>query len=349
MNHDYNHNKLLNINIKLGIQQSLFIVFVFCPPKVGSTSLITSLRISLPSYFTVLHIHDELMLNVLCNITDITINEIIQFNRYLGKSVYVIDIFRTPIEHKISYFFENISYHFNNTEEQINNYDINLIIQRFNKLFPFLCNTDYYRQIYNIPLIDTFDLKHKYLYQNIDNVKYIKLRLDDFNSWSSILFNIFGIHIYTVKEYETNKKAISSLFQSFKENYYLPINFFHEINNEKLDYYLSTEEKNTYINKWANKLTDYFTPFLKEEYILYSKISSENQIYFNIQKKHYMDEGCHCHSCSTKRNKIIFKIKNNQAITEPDFIIHTKNKKIINTSSNIVVIKKKQKKPMFFE
>ena len=36
MNHDYNHNKLLNINLKLGIQQSLFIVFVFCPPKVGS-------------------------------------------------------------------------------------------------------------------------------------------------------------------------------------------------------------------------------------------------------------------------------------------------------------------------
>jgi hypothetical protein len=62
-----------------------------------------------------------------------------------------------------------------------------------------------------------------------------------------------------------------------------------------------------------------------------------------------MDEGCHCHTCSIKRNKIIFKIKNNQVITESDFIIHTKNKKIINTSNNIVIIQKKQKKPMLFE
>ena len=338
---------IFSINNKLGIlPDQLFIVFVFCPPKVGSTSLITTLRLSLPSSFSIIHIHDELMLNVLFNITDITINEIIEYNRNLGKNIYVIDIFRTPIEHKISYFFENISYHFNNTEDQINNYDINLIIERFNKLFPYLCNTDYYRQIYNIHHIDTFDMKRKYLYQNINNVKYIKLRLDDFNSWSSILFNIFGIDIYTVKEYETNKKTISYLFKKFKENYYLPINYFHEINNEKLDYYFSIEEKNNYINVWGNKLTDYFTPFSKEEYRLYSKISGENQIYFNIQKKHYMDEGCHCSLCSIKRNNLLTKIKNKQLITESEFIIHSKNKKI---NKNNFVIQKKKKKPMFFE
>jgi len=340
------NHKLHNINLKLSILHADFVIFVFCPPKVGSTSLITSLRLSLPSSFTVLHIHDELMLNVLCNITDITINEIIQYNCDLGKKVYVIDIFRTPIEHKISFFFENISYHFNNIEDQINNYDINLIIKRFNSLFPYLCNTDYYRQIYNIPLIDTFNFKHKYLYKNVNNIKYIKLRLDDFDSWSTILFNIFGIPIYTVKEYETNKKPISTLFKSFKNVYKLPINFFYEINNDKLNYYLSTDEKNNYINKWRNNLTDYFTPFSKEEYNFYSKISSENQIYFNIQKKHYMDEGCHCSLCSIKRNNLLTKIKNKQLITESEFIIHSKNKKI---NKNNFVIQKKQKKPMFFE
>jgi hypothetical protein len=344
-----NYNKLITINQQLHIHSYNHIIFVFCPPKVGSTSLITSLRISLPSYFTVLHIHDELMLNVLCNIKDITINEIIEFNKNLGKNIYVIDIFRTPIEHKISYFFENISYHFNNTEEQINNYDINLIIQRFNKLFPYLCNTDYYRQIYNIPIIDNFDFTHKYLCQTINNVKYIKLRLDDFDSWSIILFNIFGIPIYTVKEYETNNKTISSLFKIFKNNYKLPINFLNEINNDKLNYYLSTEEKNNYIQKWSDKLCDTFTSFSKEEYIFYSKITTENQIYFNIQKKHYMDEGCHCSLCCKKRNKFLLKVKNKQSITEPDFIIHnihTKNKKINN---NIIILQKKQKKPMLFE
>ena len=339
-------NKFFIINQKLCISNFHFIVLVFTPPKVGSTSLITSLRLSLPSCFTVLHIHDELMLNVLCNIQDITINEIIEYNKNLGKKIYVIDIFRTPIEHKISYFFENISYHFNNSEEQINNYDINLIIQRFNKLFPYLCNTDYYRQIYNIPLIDTFDFKHKYLYQNINNIKYIKLRLDDFDSWSTILFNIFGIPIYTVKEYETTNKTISSLFKSFKNNYKLPNNYFHDINNEKLNYYLSIEEKQNYIQKWSNKLTNDFDPFTKEEYIFYSKITTENQLYFNIQQKHYMDEGCHCPLCSKKRNKLLFKIKNKQLITETDFIIHTKSQK---KKNNIILNQPKQKKPMLFE
>ena len=184
------------------------------------------------------------------------------------------------------------------------------------------------------------------MYQNVNNIKYIKLRLDDFDSWSTILFNIFGIAIFTVKEYETNNKIISSLFQTFKNQYKLPINFFNEINNEKLDYYLSTNEKNIYIKKWSNKLTDQFIPFSKEEYILYSKISTENQIYFNIQKKHYMDEGCHCSLCSIKRNNLLTKIKNKQLITESEFIIHSKNKKI---NKNNFVIQKKQKKPMFFE
>jgi hypothetical protein len=336
-------NKFLIINHKLCIHNFHFIVFVFTPPKVGSTSLITSLRLSLPSCFTVLHIHDELMLNVLYDIQDITINEIIEYNKNLGKHIYVIDVFRTPIEHKISYFFENISYHFNNSEEQINNYDVNVIIFRFNKIFPYLCNTDYYRQIYNIPLIDTFDFKHKYLYQTVNNIKYIKLRLDDFDSWSTILFNIFGIPIYTVKEYETNKKTISSLFKKFKNIYKLPNNYFYDINNEKLNYYLSVEEKQNYIQKWSNKLTDKFIPFTKEEYIFYSKISTENQIYFNIQKKHYMDDGCHCQSCLKKRNKFLFKVKNKEIITETDFIIHTKKQKKIN------LIAQKQKKPMLFE
>ena len=60
-----------------------------------------------------------------------------------------------------------------------------------------------------------------------------------------------------------------------------------------------------------------------------------------------MDEGCHCPSCSKKRNTFLFKLNNNQVITESDFIIHTQNKKINN---NILILKpKKQKKPMLFE
>ena len=115
------------------------IIFVYTPPKVGSTSLVSSLRISLSKTFSVIHIHDEIMLNFFTGIQNITINEIIQYNKYIGKNVYVIDIYRTQIERNISEFFEKLAcHHFNNTEENINNYEINKIMNRFNSIFPYL-------------------------------------------------------------------------------------------------------------------------------------------------------------------------------------------------------------------
>ena len=121
MNNSQN-NKLIEANKKLGLCDDLTkeknrnIIFIFCPPKVGSTTLVTSFRLSCSHRMTILHIHDEEMLSVLCNIKNVTINEIINYNKSLGKYIAVIDIYRSPVEHKISTFFENISFHFNNTK-----------------------------------------------------------------------------------------------------------------------------------------------------------------------------------------------------------------------------------------
>ena len=179
------------INQKLGLSLP-YIFFLFTPPKVGSTSLVSSLRLSTAHKYNTLHIHNENTLSVLCGIQNITVREIIQYNQQLGKKIIVIDIFRTPIEHKISTFFENISYHFNNSEENINKYNLDRIIERFNKLFPYLCNTDYYRQVYNIPTIDHFDHINKYLCQNINGVTYLKLRLSDSNLWQNIFYKLLN-------------------------------------------------------------------------------------------------------------------------------------------------------------
>ena len=121
-------NKKLNIYDDLSIDKNKNIIFVYCPPKVGSTTLITSIRISAFNKFTVLHIHNELMLKVLCNIDNIKIIDIIEYNKNLGKNVYVFDIYRSPIEQKISQYFEKLSiYHFNNSPQSINNYNVNKI------------------------------------------------------------------------------------------------------------------------------------------------------------------------------------------------------------------------------
>ena len=107
-------DKLFNQNLNISNNY----IFIYTPPKVGSTTLVTSLRVSLGKSFNIIHIHDEVMLSVLTGINNVNINDIINYLANNGKNVYVIDVYRTPIERKISEFFEKLSsYHFNNTEE----------------------------------------------------------------------------------------------------------------------------------------------------------------------------------------------------------------------------------------
>jgi hypothetical protein len=127
---------------------------------VGSTTLVSSIRINACGKFTVLHLHNEIMLRVLYNIKDITVLEIIKYNKFLGKNVYVIDIYRSPIERKMSTFFEKVgSYHFNNTDQKMNQYSVEKIITRFNNIFQHLAIGDHFLDQYQLTTPSTFDWK----------------------------------------------------------------------------------------------------------------------------------------------------------------------------------------------
>jgi hypothetical protein len=187
-------------------------IFIYTPPKVGSTTLVSSLRISLGKSYNIIHIHDEIMLSVLTGINNISINHIIKYLTINGKKVYIIDVYRSPIERKMSEFFEKIScYHFNNSEENLNNYKIERFINRFNNLFPHLANGEHYFDKYEIPIQDiiTFDFNKKYTIQVINNINYIKLRLCDSNIWGQILSDIFKQEIIIINDYLTDNKMSS--------------------------------------------------------------------------------------------------------------------------------------------
>ena len=78
-------------------------------------------------------------------------------------------------ERKISEYFELLtSYHFNTTENNIVNYKLELLIKRFNSLFPHLGVGDYFFDKYDIDIPENFDSEKKYLLVEKDNVKYIK-------------------------------------------------------------------------------------------------------------------------------------------------------------------------------
>ena len=331
-------NKLFNT-------QNKNYVFIYTPPKVGSTTLVSSLRISLGNRFNVIHIHDDIMLSVLTGITNVTVNEIINYISQKGNNVYVIDVYRTPIERKMSEFFEKISpYHFNNSEENINKYNIKRVSDRFNKLFPHLALGDHYFDKFNIGTPIPFDFKQKYTIQTINNIKYVKLRLHDSNLWSSILSQIFKTNIVLINDYQTNDKGIGELYKKFKREYKLPSNYFNIIKEcSLLKFYFSDDERSEYLNGWGKNTTDNFIPYSNEEYKFYVNLYLENQYINDIQSEHYIDNNCICKYCTKMRSDIFIRAKNGE--TKFDKIIHQDviNKNIIQKINNYKSILKNSK------
>ena len=327
------------------------LIFIYTPPKVGSTTLVSSIRVSASHKFSIIHIHDEIMLNFFTGISSVTINEIIQYNSYIGKNVYVIDIYRTPIERKFSEFFEKISpYHFNNSEENINKYNIKRVIDRFNKVFPFLALGDHFIDKYNIPIPESFDNTNKFLNIKHNNVNYIKLRLKDSDKWGKILSEILCTEIIIISDYETNNKIIGNLYSKFKNEYKLPTNYFDIIKEDKyLQFYYSEEERNSYLKLWNSKLSPPVISYTESEYLFYVNLNLENQFYNDFQSEHYIDNGCLCKGCSSKRTNIFENAKKGIIIKEK--ISHTEivneiidnRKKIINTIIDKINHKNKTK------
>jgi hypothetical protein len=264
-------NEVLNINKNSNNK----IIFVYSAPKVGSTSIVSSLRIFGADKFVIIHIHDEEMLKVLGHINGITVNEIILFNKYLGKDVYVIDIYRSPIERKISVFFEKIgAYHFNNTENLVNEYNVTKVINRFNNIFDYIGLGDHFMDMYNINIPNQFDYKNKYLLVEENGIKYIKLRLKDSIIWGHILTNIFGTRICVIKDYESSNKPIKKLYNAFKREYKIPNNFLDNIMQCKyFNYYYSPEEKIHYFNEWSQKCSENYNGYTLDQYKIYQEIT----------------------------------------------------------------------------
>ena len=319
-------NQKLNICDDLSVEKNKNLVIVYCPPKVGSTTVVSSIRMSAYNKFTVLHIHDELMLSVLCRIENVTVKEIILYNQSIGKNVYVIDIYRSPIEQKISKYFEKLAtYHFNNSPHIINNYSVYKVINRFNSLFPHLINEDHYQNSYKIPFPEQFDFQTGYIMQTIDGVKYIKIRLKDSHQWGAFLSAILGTPIIIINDYETETKPIKEMFRKFKDSYRIPGNFLKSIEEDPLlQYYYSGEERNEYLTLWKSKQATDFQPFTQSEYALYKQITNENQYMFEVQRIHYLDEGCTCKACESKRSNIMDRVQRGEKVTEK--IVHDQAK-----------------------
>jgi len=312
---DVNRFELLkNANSKIGLSSEKIknIVFVYTPPKVGSTTLVSSIRLSASYKFSVIHVHDEEMLFVLTGLTGITINEIIKYNKYIGRNVYVIDVYREPVERKMSEFFDKLaSFHFNNTTDKVNKYNVNRLIARFNNIFNHIATGDhYFDKLTDVIKPEKFDFEKKYLIQKVFDISYIKLRLRDSAQWGRILSEILGAEITIINDYETDKSALKELYNVFKNAYKIPSNYITQIENcAYFKYYLSYDEQVAYISKLRAKESASVVGYSNSEYKIYINICLENQWNIVIDTNHYLDEGCTCRACCKQRRIIVVKAR----------------------------------------
>lgn len=302
------------------------IVLLYCPSKVGSTTIATSVRLSAPDDFFVFHSHGNYIAKIIMGNTQnsVTVDTVIANANFPNKythgitkrKIYIIDIYRPTIEKRISEYFQDLAEkHFNNYEERINeSYSVEKIIKRFNDIFPQMVHTDYYREIYDIPVEEknrAFDIEKKYQQYESNGVTYIKLRLKDSDEWSNILTTILGKQIYIVNDYASQNKKIGTLYKKFNFEYKLPYNFYRMIELcPQLQFYYNETERNEYLNKWQNRITDCYTPFNASEYQLYNRICEENRVLFKNLNNHYADDGCMCDNCSYKRKELFELVKN---------------------------------------
>lgn len=315
INNSFSHDKiqiLKNANKKLCIgdlTDGRGVIFVYCPAKVGSTSLVSYIRLYATDKYSVVHLHDEIMLKVLTGITGVTIKEIIEYNAQIGREVWAIDVYRTPIERKMSTYFEEISsLHFNNTEEAISKYKVERLIDRFNLIYPYVATGDHYMDKYGISesLPGAFDFDKKYLLINKCGVKYLKLRLADSVEWGSIMSELLRTPIKISQENETKDKAINMQYDNFKTAYKLPLKYFLDLKDDKyLTYFCSLEEREAYLKKWSTKVDkngeNKITEWSQEIYNEYIKVSSANSEHNNVKYGQYKDTGCQCNGCKEQR------------------------------------------------
>ena len=282
------------------------IIIVYSPPRVGSTSLVSSLRVSGSQIYKVLHIHDEQMLKVVGQIKDVSVNDIIAYNSDLGREMFIFDIYREPLERKMSEFFGKLaSFHFNADISVIEGYCVERLSKRFNSLFPYIGEEDHFLEIYdgvkkNPPV--SFNHNNKLLHIQDKNINYIKLRLRDYNKWDEILGPILGIDIIKIIDNTRDMLPLNRLYKKFKKEYLIPENFINKIKKSKAFlYYLTEDEQTSYLDKLSLNKTEVVVPFSQSEFDAYNFISSENQKDVDVEADHYFDEGCQCKYCCQVR------------------------------------------------
>ena len=226
-------------------------VFVYCGGKCGSSTLQVSFT---NNNYQTIHVHGYMEYtpnNITYNIYDL-------MNASSKKygTIYIIDSYRTPIERKISSFFQNIHDHLPNYKDLT----LTEIINNFNKNYIYVLE-EYHTinqalNYYQVPLFTTFDFENGYNMVKKENKIFIKILFKNIDKWETILSNIFQKPIMMYPENLTKDKPIHALYKEFLKEYKVPKAYLDhmKVNDTEFKIYNTKSEQKDYVKKWKKNI-----------------------------------------------------------------------------------------------
>ena len=234
--------------------------FIYCGRKSGSTTLNhtcsnieNSLSIQIHNNEDFLYKYGQCTFN--------SIFDLVENNMKKHETVYIIDSYRTPIEKKISSFFEDI-------EKYIPNYkdcDISFLISYFNKKYIYgnkcthIYTEDYeplneILQHFNLSPIKKFNFDRKYELIRHKNLVFIKLRFHEIEKWDVLLSKILGKDVTIIDKNKSENKDYYDVYENFKKSYRIPIEYLEKLKSDsRFKIYNTSVERDKYIKYWSSK------------------------------------------------------------------------------------------------
>jgi hypothetical protein len=226
-----------------------FSVFIYCGGKCGSTTLLNTFK---ENGFKTLHLHGKQHFPTLCkDIVEATgISDFPSFLSYQkSEKIYIIDVYRTPIERKISSFFQNILTH---VGENFATVPVDELINIFNRNF--LHSIEEYHPLdIELPIFTgkKWDDKREYLIKEEGNRVYIKLRFSSIDRWGQILSSIFNREISVVPMNLSENKIYAHVYKEFKKKYKVDPSYLYALELCPIfRKYMTEKEQREYLKKW---------------------------------------------------------------------------------------------------
>jgi hypothetical protein len=170
------------------------------------------------------------------------------------KKIFIIDAYRTPIERKISSFFQNIEKHVPQYARLSLAELIHIFNTRFLSTIEEQHSIDEVMHKFNVPLFREFDFTNGYVMKEHKNMVFVKILFRDIAKWGQILRSIFGRNIPIYSDNITVNKGINTLYTAFKAAYRLPASYLLSLDNDKhFHIYNTPDEQQKYIAYWELK------------------------------------------------------------------------------------------------